>query len=130
MMLYPDCGYFNEERNDEYAPPYGECEYCYRYDICKKILINENLRGVNMNEVTPKQLREYTICSEEDVYEILNRAAYTIERLREKINSIDECCETCVYYNTDKDDQPCCSCVDGKNWERDVKENGYGSTDL
>lgn len=23
MMLYPKCGYFNEERNDEYAPPYG-----------------------------------------------------------------------------------------------------------
>ena len=36
MMLYSECGYFNEERNDEYAPPYGECEKCYRYDICKR----------------------------------------------------------------------------------------------
>ena len=41
MILYPDCDYFNEERNDEYAPPYGECEECYRYDICKKAKIQE-----------------------------------------------------------------------------------------
>ena len=34
MILEPKCGYFNEERNDEYAPPYGECEECYRYNIC------------------------------------------------------------------------------------------------
>ena len=41
-MLEPNCGYFNEERNDEYAPsPYGECEECYRYDICKKEKIQE-----------------------------------------------------------------------------------------
>lgn len=26
-------------------------------------------------------------------------------------------CETCVYYDTDKDDQPCCSCFFGENWE-------------
>lgn len=41
MMLEPNCGYFNEERNDEYAPLYGECEECYRYDICKKAKIQE-----------------------------------------------------------------------------------------
>lgn len=42
MMLEPKCGYFNEERNDEYAPPpYGECKECYRYDICKKAKIQE-----------------------------------------------------------------------------------------
>lgn len=42
MMLEPKCGYFNEERSDEYAPPpYGECEECYRYDICKKVKIQE-----------------------------------------------------------------------------------------
>lgn len=30
------------------------------------------------------------------------------------------CCETCVYgYGTDVDDQPCCSCVDGENYEKD-----------
>ena len=43
MILYPDCGYFNEERNDEYAPSYGMCEECYRYDICKKAKIQELL---------------------------------------------------------------------------------------
>ena len=33
MILYPDCDYFNEERDNQYAPPYGECEECYRYNI-------------------------------------------------------------------------------------------------
>ena len=41
MILYPDCDYFNEERDNQYAPPYGECEECYRYDICKKAKIQE-----------------------------------------------------------------------------------------
>ena len=44
------------------------------------------------------------------------------------INEFDGClflddyeevdCDTCAYYNTDRDDQPCCSCVDWENWER------------
>ena len=46
MILEPKCGYFNEERNDEYAPPYGECEECYRYDICKKAKIQELRTGI------------------------------------------------------------------------------------
>ena len=32
----PDCGYFNEEQDSEYAPITGECESCYRYEICLK----------------------------------------------------------------------------------------------
>lgn len=32
------------------------------------------------------------------------------------------CCETCVYYDTDPDDQPCCSCVEGENWESEVQK--------
>lgn len=40
MKLYPGCGYYNEERDDEYAPD-DECESCYRYDICKKCFIKE-----------------------------------------------------------------------------------------
>ena len=29
------------------------------------------------------------------------------------------CCDTCVYgYGVDVDDQPCCSCVDGENYEK------------
>ena len=27
-------------------------------------------------------------------------------------------CETCAYYDTDRNDQPCCSCFDWENWER------------
>lgn len=36
MILYSECDYFNENRDSEYAPPYGKCEECYRYDICRK----------------------------------------------------------------------------------------------
>ena len=36
MILYPDCDYFNEERDNQYAPSYEECEACYRYDICRR----------------------------------------------------------------------------------------------
>ena len=32
--LYPDCDYFNDERDSEFAPDDGECESCYRYEIC------------------------------------------------------------------------------------------------
>ena len=46
MILYPDCDYFNEERDNQYAPPYGECEECYRYDICKKAKIQELRIGI------------------------------------------------------------------------------------
>lgn len=36
---------------------------------------------------------------------------------------IDEnkCCENCVYYDNDKYDQPCCSCVCGCNFESEVQ---------
>ena len=41
------------------------------------------------------------------------------------VNETDGClfiedgryCETCIYNDNDVDDQPCCSCVDGENWE-------------
>jgi hypothetical protein len=29
-------------------------------------------------------------------------------------------CENCVYYNTERTDQPCCSCVCGCNFESEV----------
>lgn len=31
-------------------------------------------------------------------------------------------CETCAYYDTDRDDMPCCYCHDGENWE-EANEN-------
>lgn len=29
-------------------------------------------------------------------------------------------CENCVYYDTDRTDQPCCGCVGGCNFEIEV----------
>ena len=42
------------------------------------------------------------------------------------INEYDGCifiedgiqCETCVYDDTDMNAQPCCSCIEGANWEK------------
>jgi hypothetical protein len=31
-------------------------------------------------------------------------------------------CETCVYYDTDRNDQPCCGCCGGVNYE-EVDDN-------
>ena len=45
MMIEPNCGYFNEERDDEYAPPYGMCEECYRYNICRRAKILKSLKA-------------------------------------------------------------------------------------
>lgn len=45
MILCPDCGYFNEEIDDEYAPD-GECEDCYRYDICLKATYGEEGKNI------------------------------------------------------------------------------------
>ena len=42
MKFYPDCDYFNEERDSEYAPEDKDCESCYRYEICKKCFDKEN----------------------------------------------------------------------------------------
>ncbi len=36
-ILSKDCGYYNEEINDEYSPYPGECEDCYRYGICMAV---------------------------------------------------------------------------------------------
>lgn len=34
MILYSDCDYYHDKRDDEFAPT-DECESCYRYEICK-----------------------------------------------------------------------------------------------
>lgn len=36
MMINPYCGFFNEERDDEYAPPYGMCNYVIDMIFVKK----------------------------------------------------------------------------------------------
>ena len=65
MILYPDCDYFNEERDNQYAPLYGECEECYRYDICKKAKIQELRIGIENDwiksdkEICDEYLKRY-----------------------------------------------------------------------
>jgi hypothetical protein len=56
MMIDPNCGYFNEERDDEYAPPYGECEECYGYNICRRAQILEELLSGNMVNISLGEL--------------------------------------------------------------------------
>lgn len=34
MKLYPDCDYFNDEKDSEYASSGETCEECYRWEIC------------------------------------------------------------------------------------------------
>ena len=36
-----------------------------------------------------------------------------------------ELCETCAYYDSDKDDMPCYCCVDGVNYEESDEVNEY-----
>lgn len=59
MMLYPNCGYFNEEKDDEYAPPYGECEECYRYDICRRAKILAELLSGKMVKLNFSDLSKF-----------------------------------------------------------------------
>lgn len=46
MILYKDCGFFDEEKNDEYAPKSGECGDCHRLDICNKCRRKEALEYI------------------------------------------------------------------------------------
>lgn len=50
MKICPDCGYFNEEKYDEYSPYPGECEDCYRYEICLDAARKEN-KMINANDL-------------------------------------------------------------------------------
>ncbi len=34
MILYPSCDYYHERRFDEFSPGDGECNECYRWEIC------------------------------------------------------------------------------------------------
>ena len=61
MMLEPNCGYFNEEKDDEYAPPYGECEECYRYDICRRAKTLEELLSGKMVKLNFSDLSKFIL---------------------------------------------------------------------
>lgn len=78
MILNPDCGYFNEERDDEYAPPYGECEECYRYDICRKANILEALAACS------------EFCCDECPYQHLDHKTYKMRCIHTLIKDVYE----------------------------------------
>lgn len=61
MMIYPDCGYFNEERDHEYAPPYGECEECYRYYICRRAKTLEKLLSGKIVKLKFSELHDFIL---------------------------------------------------------------------
>lgn len=48
---------------------------------------------------------------------VLNCCRICISDIFNKEDSENELCEDCEYYDTDIDDQPCCSCIVGNNFE-------------
>ena len=61
MKLYSDCDYFNEERDNQYAPPYGECEECYRYDICRRAKTLEELLSSKIVKLNFSDLSKFIL---------------------------------------------------------------------
>lgn len=57
MIIEPDCGYFNEEKDDEYAPG-DNCEDCYRFDTCIKAKLKEPVDIVRCYECGYYRLRK------------------------------------------------------------------------
>lgn len=43
MILYPDCDFFSELRDDDYSPYPDGCESCYRYETCKAAYTSKNI---------------------------------------------------------------------------------------
>ena len=39
MIIDKECGFYNEEKGDEYAP--ARCDDCYRFQICKDVFMKE-----------------------------------------------------------------------------------------
>ena len=38
---------------------------------------------------------------------------------------LDECCENCVFYDNDRNDQPCCGCIDFENFVESEDEEEW-----
>ena len=57
MIIVPECGFYNEEIDNPDSPYPGECEDCYRFEICSKA------EGYYIKEqkMTPKKLYEWAI---------------------------------------------------------------------
>lgn len=43
---------------------------------------------------------------------------------KRSVPSVYKECETCIYCNVGKEEQPCCYCVEGMNYEKGCEENG------
>lgn len=48
---------------------------------------------------------------------VLNCCRVCVSDIFNREDSKKKACEDCEYYNTDRDDQPCCSCIIGNNFE-------------
>lgn len=74
MKICPDCGYFNEEKYDEYSPYPGECEDCYRYEICLDAARKES-----------KMIVDDIWCTEEFINVAMNNTEHlTTEQVKDK----------------------------------------------
>lgn len=63
MILCPECGYYNEEKYDEYSPYPLECEDCYRYDICRKCVDDEKGGNVKNRDKYREILMDYAMAN-------------------------------------------------------------------
>lgn len=101
-------------------------ETIYHEKVCEKYRIKRKVSKSNPYhyvEITSKAFDTYfgeyaetklVLCGDCD--SDLNK--YLSEKRREYRPN----CETCQYYDTDRQDQPCCGCVDGCNYESEVTE--------
>lgn len=73
---------------------------------------DDNLIVMIPNENLYRDLKVVWCVSATDVYQGVNETDGCLF-----IENTDGSCETCAYYDTDLNDQPCCSCCDGENYE-------------
>lgn len=55
MIFDRDCDYYGDRQDDPFAPGIGECESCYRYEICKAYFerIGEKKHAGNRKRTAP-----------------------------------------------------------------------------
>lgn len=78
---------------------------------------NDNLIVMIPNEKLYRDPDAFWCVSATDIYQGVNEADGCVF-----IENTDRSCETCVYYDTDVNDQPCCSCDYDNNWEKSEVE--------
>ena len=78
MIFSTDCDYYGDKRDDEYSPYPGECEDCYRYEICKQFYDSTK---INIKEYTPK---------EDSVFVIETNTDYLSHGIAKELNDMKE----------------------------------------